>query len=165
MLLTFYNTHLKSHFVSADVDPVEGATRANERRRRQAETIAHILSAEERRDAKFVLVGDMNDPPDSSSLAPMLEVDGDPLVNGLAAAVETRPAKPETPGQGPGPASPIWTHRFNPPGAEPPRYELFDQVWLSRALGTRLVSAHIDRRTRHGGDGSDHDPAWVVLDL
>lgn len=164
-LLTIYNTHLKSHFVPHDEDPVEGAARANARRRRQAETIARILSAEERRGAKFVLVGDMNDPPDSPFLAPMLEVDGDPLVNALAAAVETRPAKAETPGQGPGPASPVWTHRYNPPGAEPPRYELFDHVWLSSALAPRLLSAHIDRRTRHGGDGSDHNPAWVVLDL
>jgi len=23
----------------------------------------------------------------------------------------------------------------------------------------------IDRRTKHGGDGSDHDPAWIKLDL
>ncbi|MFH8368368.1 hypothetical protein [Streptomyces sp. NPDC018031] len=29
----------------------------------------------------------------------------------------------------------------------------------------RHLGSHIDRRTRHGGDGSDHDPAWVVLDL
>jgi exonuclease III len=38
-------------------------------------------------------------------------------------------------------------------------------VWLSKALAPRLQSAHIDRRTKHSGDGSDHDPAWVVLDL
>lgn len=164
-LLTVYNTHLKSHFVPFNEDQAEGATRANLRRRRQAETIARILSAEERRGAKFVLVGDMNDPPQSADLAPMLVVDRDPLVNGLAEARETRPAKPETAGQGPGPASPLWTHRFNPPGAAPPVYELFDQVWLSKALAPRLQSAHIDRRTKHGGDGSDHDPAWVVLDL
>jgi endonuclease/exonuclease/phosphatase family metal-dependent hydrolase len=164
-LLTVYNTHLKSHFVAIGEDQAEGALRANARRRRQAQTIARILSAEERRGAKFVLVGDMNDPPDSADLAPMLDVDGQALVNGLAGAVETRPAKPETPGQGPGPATMQWTHRFNPPGVAPPIYELFDHVWLSPALAPRLQSAHIDRRTNHGGDGSDHDPAWVVLDL
>lgn len=164
-LLTVYNTHLKSHFVPFDQDPEEGALHANAVRRRQAQTIARILSAEERRGAKFVLVGDMNDPPDSPDLAPMLQADGDALVNGLAAAVETRPPKPETAGQGPGPGSPVWTHRYNPPGAAPPVYALFDHVWLSRALAPCLQSAHIDRRTRHGGDGSDHDPAWVVLDL
>lgn len=164
-LLTLYNTHLKSHFIPADEDPVEGAVRANARRRRQAEVIARILSAEERRGAKFVLAGDMNDPPDSADLAPMRVVDGDPLHNGLAAAQETRPAKPETRGQGPGPANTMWTHRYNPPGAAAPVYELFDHIWLSSALAPCLLSAHIDRRTKHGGDGSDHDPAWVVLDV
>ncbi len=164
-LLTLYNTHLKSHYVAAGADQEEGAKRANLRRRRQAETIARILSAEERRGARFVLVGDMNDPPDSPDLAPMLVVDGEPMRDGLADPLETRPAKPETPGQGAGPATAAWTHRFNPPGATPPEYALFDQIWLSNALAPRLLSAHIDRRTRHGGDGSDHDPAWVVLDV
>jgi endonuclease/exonuclease/phosphatase family metal-dependent hydrolase len=164
-LFTVYNTHLKSHFVPQDQDPVAGAARANARRRRQAESIARILSAEERRGAKFMLVGDMNDPPDSPHLAPMLMIDGDPLVNGLAAAVPTRPAKPETAGQGPGPTTLVWTHRYNPPGAAPPAYDLLDQIWLSAALAPYLQSAHIDRRTKHGGDGSDHDPAWVVLDV
>jgi hypothetical protein len=100
----------------------------------------------------------MNDPPDSPFLAPMLNPEGRPLRNALADAVETRPAKPETPGQGPGPATPQWTHRFNPSGPEPPHYELYDQIWLSDALADDLCSAHIERRTRHGGDGSDHDP-------
>ena len=164
-LLTLYNTHLKSHFVPFGQDPIGGAIKSNARRRRQAETIARILSNEERRGAKFLLVGDMNDPPESPDLAPMLVVDGEPLLNGLAAALETRASKPETPGQGPGPSTTVWTHRFNAPGAAPPVYELFDQVWLSKALAPRLLSAHIERRTKHGGDGSDHDPAWVVLDL
>jgi endonuclease/exonuclease/phosphatase family metal-dependent hydrolase len=164
-LMTVYNTHLKSHFVPFDQDPLAGAMAANARRRRQAEMVSRILSRQERRGGRFVLLGDMNDPEDSPDLTPMLTVDREALVNGLAHAVETRPAKPETPGQGPGPASPQWTHRFNPAGPEPPRYELYDQVWLSAKLAPRLLSAHIDRRTKHGGDGSDHDPAWVVLDL
>ncbi len=164
-LLTLYNNHLKSHFVPFDQDPIQGALDANARRRRQAETISQIVSARLRAGAKFVILGDMNDPPDSSDLAPMLTVDGRALVNGLVDAAETRPAKPETPGQGPGPQTTTWTHRFNPPGPEFPRYEQFDQIWLSGSLAPRLISAHIDRRTKHGGDGSDHDPAWVVLDL
>ena len=164
-LLTVYNTHLKSHYVPPGEDQVEGARRANARRRPQAEVTAAILTARERKGGRFVVVGDMNDPPGSEALAPMLEVDGGILANGLAAAAETRPSKPESPGQGAGPAHPVWTHRFNPAGTEPPRYELFDQVWLSPGLAPRLMSAHIERRSKHGGDGSDHDPAWVVLDL
>ena len=165
-LFTIYNTHLKSHFVPFGQDPVQGAIQANERRRRQAETIARLISRMERRNSLFVLVGDMNDPPDSEFLAPMLNVDGDPLVNALEDPEETRPPKAETPGQGPGPlGKKAWTHRFNPPGPDFPKYELFDQIWVSKKLKARLKGAHIDRRRNHGGDGSDHDPAWVELDV
>lgn len=164
-LFTVYNTHMKSHFVPFGQDPVQGAIDANARRRRQAEATRDILSKAERKGAKFVLLGDMNDPPDSADLAPMLTIDDQAMANGLANAAETRPAKAETAGQGPGPDSTNWTHRFNPPGPEFPRYEQFDQIWLSHGLAGNLASSHIDRRTKHGGDGSDHDPAWVVLDI
>jgi exonuclease III len=56
------------------------------------------------------------------------------------------------------------THRFKPV-RQPARYELFDQVWLSPSLAGRQVGSWVDRRTKLGGDGSDHDPAWVVIDL
>ena len=164
-LFNLYNTHMKSHFVPHDQDQDEGKARANARRKRQAEATARIMSRQERKGANFILLGDMNDPPTSEFLEPMFTVDGDAMTNGLANAGETRPPKPETAGQGDGPQTAQWTHRFNPPGAEPPHYELFDQIWLSKGLSPRLQSAMIDRRTKHGGDGSDHDPAWVVLDL
>lgn len=164
-MLTVYNTHLKSHFVPFDQDPVAGAASANARRKRQAEMISEIISKQERAGGKFALVGDMNDPEDSSDIAPMLTVDGQQMVNALENAVETRPPKPETAGQGNGPTSSQWTHRFNPSGPETPRYELFDHIWVSPALAPKIQSAHIDRRTKHGGNGSDHDPAWVVLEI
>ncbi|MEL6340077.1 MAG: endonuclease/exonuclease/phosphatase family protein [Myxococcota bacterium] len=164
-LFTLYNTHLKSKFVPFDEDPVVGQARNDARRRRQAETAGEIMTKEQRRGGRFVLAGDMNDPPDAAPLQPMLTVDGAPLVNALANASETRPPKEETEGQGPGPSSPQWTHRFNPPGPEFPRYELLDQIWISDSLAPRLATATIDRRRNHGGDGSDHDPAWIELDL
>lgn len=107
----------------------------------------------------------MNDPEASSDLALMLTVDGVPLVNGLALAAEPRSAKQETAEQGPGPSNPFLTYRPDPAGAEPPRYELYDQISVSESLSNKIVSVHIDRRTEHGGDGSDHNPAWIVLDL
>lgn len=164
-LFNLYNTHLKSHFVPFDQDQEQGAIEANQRRRRQAETIARIISRVERPNSRFVLTGDMNDPPDSDFLAPMLTVDGQPLVNTLIEPKETRPSKTETPGQGDGPQNTAWTSRFNPPGLELPRYELFDQVWVSQALADRFGNPTIDRRTKHGGDGSDHDPVWINLDV
>ena len=164
-LFTIYNTHLKSHFVPFDQDPIQGAIDANNRRRRQAETIARIISRMERRNSRFVLTGDMNDPPDSQFLLPMLTVDNQSLVNTLANPVETCPPKAETPGHGPGPQTTAWTHRFNPPGPAFPEYRLFDQIWVSQALAGRFANPTIDRRTKHGGDGSDHDPAWIDLEV
>jgi hypothetical protein len=107
----------------------------------------------------------MNDPPDSEHIQGMLTADNQSLVNALENADETRPAKPETPGQGRGPQSGTWTHRFNPSGPESPRFELLDQIWLSQSLAEQTTNRMIDRRTRHLGDGSDHDPAWVDLQL
>ena len=160
-LFNLYNTHLKSHFVPHNQDPCRGADLANLRRKRQAESIKSILCRTERRGAKFVLLGDMNDPPESEFLAPMLDIDGDVLSNALSHAKQSRPAKKESPCEEPKVTN--WTHRFKE-ARQPPRHEQFDQIWLSPRLSQALISAHIDRRKRHGGDGSDHDPAWIVLD-
>lgn len=164
-LFTIYNTHLKSHFVPFGQDPVQGAIAANNRRRRQAESISRIIGRMERPNSRFILTGDMNDPPDSQFLAPMLTVDNQPLINALENPTETRPPKPETSGQGPGPQTPAWTHRFNPSGPELPEYQLYDHIWVSQALADRFSNPTIDRRTKHGGDGSDHDPAWIDIEL
>lgn len=163
-LFNLYNTHLKSHFVPPGTDPEQGRLDADRRRQQQAETISRIISRMERSDAKFILLGDMNDPPESPFLQAMRSADRRQLVNALTDAVETRPPKRETAGQGPGPAIRNWTHRFNQTG-QFPKYEQFDQIWLSARLSVRLEGAKIDRRTTHGGDGSDHDPAWIQLNL
>lgn len=155
-LLTVFNTHLKSHYVPFTEDPQAGAEAANKRRARQGEAIATITSARMRPDSAFVVAGDMNDPPASEALAPMLT--GIPLTNALSQAIADRPAPKDTP---PAPDAP-WTHRFKPTG-QPAQYELFDQLWLSPSLAKQLLSAGIGRRTRLTGDGSDHDPAWVDL--
>lgn len=164
-LFTLYNTHLKSHYVPFGLDPEQGRLAANQRRRKQAEMIATIIGNMERPDGRFVLTGDMNDPPDSDALASLRVIEGRSMINALENATETHPPKEETPGQGPGPQTSVWTHRYNPPGPTEPQYELYDQIWLSDALKHRYSNPGIDRRTRHGGDGSDHDPAWVDLEL
>ena len=109
----------------------------------------------------MLVLGDLNDTPDAPPLAAITASEQLGLVNGLAQPAETRPPKADVP---PPPASGAWTHRFKEAG-QPARYELFDQIWLSPALAARQTGAFIDRRTRHGGDGSDHDPAWVTLTL
>jgi endonuclease/exonuclease/phosphatase family metal-dependent hydrolase len=161
-LFTVFNTHLKSHFVPFNAPDIEAAHReANLLRMRQAESMRDIISARTRPDSPFVITGDMNDPPDSEWLAPLVASDDLSLTNALQGARETRPPKPDTP---PAPADGLWTHRFKPAGA-PAHYELFDHIWLSDALIDNKVEAWIDRRTTLTGDGSDHDPAWVVLDV
>jgi endonuclease/exonuclease/phosphatase family metal-dependent hydrolase len=161
-LFTVFNTHLKSHFVPFNAPDMEAAHReANLLRMRQAESMRDIISARTRPDSPFVITGDMNDPPDSEWLAPLVASDDLSLTNALQGARETRPPKPDTP---PAPADGLWTHRFKPAGA-PAHYELFDHIWLSDALTDNKVEAWIDRRTTLTGDGSDHDPAWVVLDV
>jgi endonuclease/exonuclease/phosphatase family metal-dependent hydrolase len=157
-LFTLYNTHLKSHFVPFGQDPVAGAAAAGERRRQQAEELARIVSARMRPNSTFVVVGDMNDAPDADPLAPLFSML--PLTVGLEDAVEDRPA----PEDDPAPPDRPWTHRFKP-ARKPAHYQLFDHVWLSDSAAQRKVAAGINRRTRLGGDGSDHDPAWVELGL
>ncbi len=157
-LLTVFNTHLKSHFVPFDQDPVAGAAAANARRKQQAETVASIVADRSHPDTPYVVVGDMNDPPESPLLAPMTS----PLklVNGLAHAKEDKPAPPDNP---PAPDHP-WTERFKAPH-EPAKFELLDQIWLSESLAPHLETAFINRRRHLTGDGSDHDPAAVVLNV
>lgn len=160
-LFTVYNTHLKSHFVPFFEDQETGALLANTRRQQQAEMIAAIISKEERRNSMFILLGDMNDPPDSAQLQTMLTIDGQSLFNALSNPNETRAPKSER--EGPGPQSTSWTYRRNPSGPTPPEYSLIDQIWLSKNLSSKFIRSHIDRRKNHGGDGSDHDPAWIEL--
>ena len=159
-LFTLYNNHLKSQYVPFGDDPIAGAEAANTRRRQQVETVAKIIAARQRPRGRFVVVGDMNEPPDSPRLASIAASPALRLVNGLAAPRETRPAPRDTPP----PPGPAWTHRFKPAG-QPAHYELFDQIWLSPALAERQADAVIDRRTRLSGDGTDHDLAWVTLRL
>lgn len=159
-LFTLFNTHLKSNYVPFNEDPVAGRAAANERRRRQAQTMAKIIKARTRPDSRFLIVGDMNDAPESEFLRGFTQDAELRLTNAFAAPQETRPPKADDPM----PASPAWTHRFKPAN-QPAQYELYDHVWLSPALAPRQTGAWIDRRTKHSGDGSDHDPAWVELDL
>jgi endonuclease/exonuclease/phosphatase family metal-dependent hydrolase len=159
VLFSVFNTHLKSHFVPFDQDPVEGKKNNDTRRRQQAEVMGEVFKRYVADKRRFVVMGDMNDPPDSIFLAGIAAAELG-LVNGLSDPEETRPPKEDNPM----PATRAWTHRFKESGI-PARYELFDHIWVSPKLAPALRGAVIDRRSKHSGDGSDHDPAWIVLDL
>jgi endonuclease/exonuclease/phosphatase family metal-dependent hydrolase len=156
-LMTLFNNHLKSHYVDFRDDPVAGEAANTKRRTQQAQVVAEIVMARTRPQSRFIVLGDMNDPPDSPALQPLVSALGLSLMNALTDAVETRPAKEETP-------SKAWTYRHKPSG-HPPQFTLYDHIWLSPSLATKQSGAWIDRRVRLTGDGSDHDPAWIEVRL
>jgi hypothetical protein len=160
VLFTLFNNHLKSNFVDYRYDPVAGAEKNNLRRQRQAEVMAEIVLKRTRPNSRFVILGDMNDAPNSLYLAPLNGNAGLNLTNALTDPAETRPPKDS---QYP-PPGPAWTHRFKPKGGDM-QYQLYDQIWLSPSLAKRQTGAWIHRRKNLTGDGSDHDPAWIELGL
>ena len=159
-LLTVFNNHLKSHYVDFREDPVAGEQSNNERRRRQAEAVATIVRARTRPESHYIVLGDMNDVPDSPLLQAFAADAELRLTNALISPRESGAMKNDTPP----PTSTAWTHRFKEAG-QPAKHELYDQIWLSPGLSGRLVESWIHRRRNLSGDGSDHDPAWVVLNL
>lgn len=159
-LFTLFNTHLKSQYLAPSENPVTGKQRADLTRTRQAEVAARVMEARTRPNSPFLLLGDMNDVIASPCLAAIAQSSALGLVDGLANPRETRSAHDDNPP----PAGPAWTHRFKESG-KPARYDLFDQIWLSPALAAQQTGAWIHRRANLTGEGSDHDPAWVELDL
>ena len=157
-LFTVYVNHLKSKYTEAKSGPARELElkEAAERRGMQAETLVEIVERKQRPNGRYIVLGDMNDAPTSKPLESFKD-----LANGLK-QVEERGGTPnygDTP-----PPNKRWTHRFKESG-QPPAYDLFDQVWLSPELAKRQSGAFILRRTKVTRDGTDHDPAWVALDL
>ncbi len=154
-LFTIFNNHLKSQYVPFDQDPAAAKEYNDKHRTDQAQAIKNILK-DRAPNEPFILLGDMNDALNAPTLQAFADLG---VINGLAHAQETRPFKKTNPL----PPTTIWTHRFG--GGANAKYELFDQIWVSQALSSHLGSACIGRRKTLGGDGSDHDPAWVQLEF
>ena len=153
VLFTVFVNHLKSQLARNEQERKAG----NERRKRQAETIKDILA--ERGPGPVVVLGDLNDTPDSARLKAIRDAG---LVNALTAPSEIGGPYPASdPFQ---PTTTAWTHRYKESN-KPPDYELFDQIWLSPDLAAKQDGAWVHRRTKRGGDATDHDPAWIRLDL
>ena len=160
VVLKVFVTHLKSQLV-LDRRNEERETAANDlKRRRQAEMAARIVAKRTSSQTPFVVCGDLNDSPGSWPLAPLADNPELQLVDALEHVRETRAFEDD-----PAPPSPRWTHRFRDSSRKRTHFELFDQIWASPALAGRIGQAAIERRQLKGGDGSDHDPAWVELDL
>jgi endonuclease/exonuclease/phosphatase family metal-dependent hydrolase len=156
-LFTLYNNHLKSHFIDFREDPKQAEKKNNACRKRQAESLAQIIQQQTNPNSNYIITGDMNDPVNSPYLFPFTKNPELGLINALTNPQETHPFKEKA-------GTTAWTHRFKPSG-KPAQYELYDQIWLSKSLATKEQAAFVDRRIQAGGDGSDHDPVWVILKL
>ncbi|TCM41873.1 endonuclease/exonuclease/phosphatase family protein [Kribbella sp. VKM Ac-2568] len=157
-VLTVFGTHLKSKFVDFTVpNPVEAAAAAELLRRRQAETIVRIIANRTSTRQRYLLCGDMNDTPDSPALVAYEQAG---LVSALLTPTEVGMVKTTVDL----PASPAWTSTFKESG-QPRTFDLIDQIWLSPGLAPRLTGAFIGRRRKLARDGTDHDPAWISLDI
>lgn len=158
-LFTVFNTHLKSSFVPFRVKDFEAEMiKIGQRRKKQVEMVSKIIAEQTRPGSNYILTGDMNDTPDSVYLDAFQNNSG--LINAFQNATEVgvmnnTKYKPSTH---------LWTHRYNAaPGVF--QYHLYDQIWISPSLADNLAGSFIKRRKSVTGDGSDHDPAWIELNL
>ncbi len=160
-LFTLFVTHLKSNFIShTSTDKQKQRDKNNQKRLKQSATIGRVIEAQTRPDSKYILVGDMNDNPDSLYLKGFTANAEIGLHNALENMQETGQMNhTKYP-----PANPFWTHRFNV-SAGNYQYSLYDQIWISPALTGKLSGARVARRKSVSGDGSDHDPVWIELTL
>ena len=109
-LFTLYNTHLKSHFGDND-NGGQGKDKNDGRRRRQAEMMQEIIGRRMRTNSRFVVTGDMNDPPGATPLAALKMIDGQEMINALKNPTEIGEMKDET-NPADNPTTTAWTHRF-----------------------------------------------------
>jgi len=165
-LVKVFVNHLKSKFIPFDVRPEDrgAADEANNRRRRQqAETVVRIVDRQTRSNERFVVVGDMNDNPESAPLASFRAETG--WVDALVNVVESQPP-PSSRNDEDAPRNARWTSRFSVSGGAD-TFDLLDQIWVSASLASHVDHAQIERRPKwlrtSAGVGSDHDPAWIRL--
>lgn len=157
-VLTVFGTHLKSKFVDfTEANPGEAAAEAELLRTRQVEMIVRIIANRTSSRQRYLLCGDMNDTPDSPALAAYEQAG---LVNALLTPTEVGAVKTKVEL----PANPAWTSTFKGSGL-PRTFDLIDQIWMGPALAPKLTGAFIGRRRKLARDGTDHDPAWISLDI
>jgi endonuclease/exonuclease/phosphatase family metal-dependent hydrolase len=158
-MFTIFNTHLKSSFLPFNTKDFDAELqKSGERRKKQAEMVAKVRERQTRPNSNYLLLGDMNDTPDSGFLEPFQNSPG--LINTLQSVTEVGVMNNTKYG----PPNNLWTHRYNT-AAGVYQYHLYDQIWISPALADNLTGSFIKRRKNVGGDGSDHDPVWVELDI
>lgn len=163
--LRIFVNHLKSNFITDEFklapDEITAArTAIAARRTHQAEAIKAILRRQHL-TRRVVVTGDMNDAPDSPTLAALAEA-------GLTEQISTGTTIPGPNRKGAlvddgfaGLSDHMWTNRHRAKGNV--SFNLYDHIWTTPDLP--VTAAHVMRRTLIGGDGSDHDPACIDVEV
>lgn len=166
ILMTVFVCHLKSKYSEYTVGTPEYESdqeSSREKRTSQvAATIDIVRSCQDVDHDRFVVLGDMNDTPDSSALADLLEPDK-PL--NLLNALATIPQEDESPESTK--RRPRDTHKWEKDeerGHLQTTYSQFDYILLSQALAQAFTGVAKVEQYRYTG-GSDHYLCWVELDL
>jgi predicted extracellular nuclease len=155
-LFTLFVNHLKSKLVIFN-DPTSSEEENNRLRKRQAEAIKKVITSRLKGDENYIITGDMNDDPDAATLAAIRELE---ITNALTNPKETKPYPFQDEEN---PPTKAWTYRHRAAGET--HFERIDHIWLSPSLAAKPFQSFIDRRQTKGGDGSDHDLAWVEIDM
>lgn len=147
-LCTVFVTHLKSKYTSpgsSEQEKEEETQRSDYRRTRQAMAIAQIIKRRfpNPEYGLYVLMGDLNDTPDSAPLRPLLHDPELKLYDVLNEVPEER----------------RWTHYWS----QAKLYSQIDYILLSPAMRQRMVPDSVKVVQRGHTGGSDHRPLYVEL--
>lgn len=166
VLLTLYISHLKSKYSPHDVGTQAYKLDQDESERKRTRQVTHTIQiVQESQDVdqdNFVVLGDMNDTPDSPALRELLRP-GNPLnlVDALAQIPQDDTA-PNSLTQ-----RPRDTHKWAKDidkGHMDTTYSQLDYILLSRNLAQAFTGTAIVEQ-RGFTTGSDHCLCWVELDL
>jgi exonuclease III len=166
VLLTLFVCHLKSKYspyLPGTPEYEEDRQKSLEKRERQvAHTIEIVRACQQVDNDHFVVLGDMNDTPDSPALKDFLRPDNPLKLHNALASIPQSDDAPESTKR-----RPRDTHKWtkDPEKGHPQTtYSQLDYVLLSSALAQAFTgSAKVEQRRYTGG--SDHYLCWVELDL
>jgi exonuclease III len=149
-LFTLFVTHLKSKYIDPSTPSSkrdEEAVQNDQRRWKQAAATAQIVRARFPNPNDFyVIMGDLNDTPDSQPLAPLLRNQQLPVYDVLR--------------QIPDPAD-RWTYYWK----SADQYSQIDYILLSSGLAQRIVPDSVEVVQRQFVSGSDHRPVYVEIEI
>ncbi len=166
VLVTLFVCHLKSKYSKYEPGTppyADDQQKSLEKRQRQvAHTIEIVQACQDVDHDRFVVLGDMNDTPDSPALRDFLRPDNPLKLYNALASISQDDTAPDSSQRRPRDTH-KWT-RYLENGTRHTTYSQLDYILLSSALAQGFTgSAKVEQRRYTGG--SDHYLCWVELDL